>query len=248
MDGTQPTNLLNILRFAISPSRVAVLARKLFKRLESQGKYSASENLEWIRAHQRSRESLVMSAPDLWSEALEFGQAFRERAKAILATVPFDMGAGGDYELLYWLTRYLKPEVIVETGVSAGWSSEAFLAAIRRNGAGKLYSSDFPYFRVREPEKYIGILVSDRAGWELHMDGDEIALPRILAAVPSVGLFHYDSDKSYSGRQFAVDVVHPKLTGPMVMDDIADNSWFREFVEQRDFAIIGRAGITPPIR
>jgi hypothetical protein len=157
------------------------------------------------------------------------------------------MGAGGEYEFLYWLTRLLEPDVIVETGVSAGWSSEAFLQAIKKNGRGKLYSSDFPYFRVADPDRYIGILVSDKTNWELHLTGDENALPAIVASVPEIGLFHYDSDKSYSGRQFAVDTVLPKLTGPLVMDDISDNRWFRDFTHERPFEVVGQAGITPTL-
>ena len=231
--GTQQTNLANVARFILSrPRQSLVLLRKLRKRLDGSGKYSPEENARWIeQLQQLSSEYARARDPELWSEALDFGQALRDRAKRILAGVPFDMGAGGDYQFLYWLTRRLKPHTIVETGVSAGWSSQAFLAALEANGSGRLYSSDFPFFRVRNPERYIGILVEDRRRWELHTDGDENALPRILDTVKSVDLFHYDSDKSLSGRNFACTLVRSKLSGPMLVDDILNNSWFREFVE-----------------
>ena len=55
------------------------------------------------------------------------------------------LGGGGNFILLYFLTRKFN-KVVVETGVAAGWSSLAILGAFEKNGEGKLYSSDFPYF------------------------------------------------------------------------------------------------------
>lgn len=59
-------------------------------------------------------------------------------------------------------------------------------------------------------------------------------LPHILAQVPRVDLFHYDSDKTYSGRAFAVELVRKKLAedGLIVMDDLSNNSWFYEEAER----------------
>ena len=242
--GTQRTNVGNVLRYvAKHPRNLTVLAKKLLKRADGVGRYPADDNLRWIEAHARLSADYARAIdPDLWNEARTFGESLRERAKPILAAVPFDMGAGGDYEFLYWLTRRLKPQVILETGVSAGWSSQAFLAALEANGSGKLYSSDFPYFRVRDPERYIGILIEDslKHRWELHTDGDETALPAIVSKLPRVDLFHYDSDKSYSGRRFACSVVRPKLHGSLLIDDITNDSWFRELVEREslDFSIL----------
>lgn len=138
-----------------------------------------------------------------------------------MAQVPFVMG-GGDYELLYFLVRHLRPKVVVETGVSAGWLSQAFATALERNGgAGHLCRSDFSCFRATNPEHYIGILVDPglKHRWSLSIDGDEAAIPRIVRTVRSIGLFHYDSDKNLSDREFAVRQVLP-----LVMDDIADNA------------------------
>lgn len=247
--GTQPTNLLNLARFlAADPRRAGVLFKKAIKRLDSGGRYSEEENLRWIEEHRADSPALAKQAdPALWKEAQEFGAATRKRAAPILASVPFDMGAGGDYEFLYWLTRKRRPEVIVETGVSSGWSTQAFLTALDRNGSGRLYSSDFPYFRVKDPEKYIGIVVDPtlKGRWELSLDGDSTALPRIVNEVGAIDLFHYDSDKSRSGREFAVSTIVPKLRGPLIMDDIANDSWFKEYAEAQPapFQILGGAGI-----
>lgn len=238
--GEQRTNVVNVLRFVLSRrDSVPVLAQKLTGRLKGQrSSYSADDNDRWIAQHSADPAGVATALePDLWQEALEFGCELRERAEPLLESVPFDMGAGGDYEFLYWLTRLRSPDVVVETGVSAGWTSQAFLSAMARNGHGHLYSSDFPYFRTKEPERYIGILVEPqlRERWTLYTDGDRRALPRILGASPEVGIFHYDSDKSFDGRAYGVEAVLPHLAadGVIVMDDISNDSWFREYVERR---------------
>lgn len=251
--GEQPTNLWNIIRFAISnPRSVKVLSRKIRKRVsDGHGRYSPEENEAWIKQNAVDSKAIAgRLAPELWEEAVAYGREARAHAENIMPSVPFDMGAGGDYEFVYWLTRYRKPAVVVETGVSSGWTSRAFLTAIARNGRGELHSSDFPYFRVKDPERYVGILVEPEArrGWDLNIDGDENALPRIMAKVPSIDIFHYDSDKSTSGREFGIAQARAKMSpdGIILVDDILNDSWFREYVEGsgEPFLILdGRCGV-----
>jgi hypothetical protein len=237
-EGRQKTSLVSILRnLAAKPEYATVLLRKLLKRFDGKGRYSQADNDAWIAQHQVRAEAYAKARDSaLWTEALEFGEQLRERAAPILARIPFDMGAGGDYEFLYWLTRRIRPETVIETGVSSGWSSQAILAAMEKNGSGFLHRSDFPFFRVESPEQYVGILVEDRLKhrWKLHLDGDEHALPRILDECGRVDLFHYDSDKSLSGRRFAYGLVAPRLHGPLLFDDIHDDSYFRELAESLD--------------
>jgi predicted O-methyltransferase YrrM len=254
--GRQPTNLLNVLRFiGANPRSIPILAGKIVKRLADRSSASTlADNSKWIEESAMSSHLLAKRLDEnLWSEALEFGERLRERAKKILAEVPFDMGSGGNYELLYWMTRYLRPTYVVETGVAAGWSSEAILTAMDKNDQGTLYSSDLPYFRVRDPLKYIGILVSEpfRSRWQLLTSGDEKALPQIIARVPRVDLFHYDSDKSYSGRRFAINAVSAKLNaqGIILVDDIWEDSWFRDYAAAANWpnAVLDRrSGLIDP--
>jgi len=63
-----------------------------------------------------------------------------------------------------------------------------------------------------------------------------------------VDLFHYDSDKMASGREFAVKLVGPKLapTGSIIMDDIWNDDWFRNYVTASGLphcVIDGRYGV-----
>jgi predicted O-methyltransferase YrrM len=256
--GRQPTNLLNVLRFVVAnPQSIPILAGKVVKRVTNRSSASTiADNHKWIHDSAIAADSLAMRLDaGLWKEAKEFGDRLRERAADILLQVPFDMGAGGNYELLYWMTRFLRPTYVVETGVAAGWSSEAFLTAMKRNDHGTLYSSDLPYFRVRDAAKYIGILVSEdvKSRWHLLTSGDQKALPQILAEVPSVDLFHYDSDKSYSGRQFAVGLVASKLSanGIILVDDISDDPWFHDYsasTDRTNAVVDARSGLIDPSR
>jgi hypothetical protein len=242
----QRLNLLNILRFVASePSRLRILAKKVKKRILGESVHGSPENDAWISAHSIDAEKIATKLdPELWVEAMTFGAEFREHAARALDDIPHDLGGGSHHTFLYWLTRYIRPQVVVETGVAAGWSSRAFLMGIRKNGRGTLYSSDLPYFRLPNPENFIGVLVEDelRSNWNLQIDSDEINLPRILSEVSGVDIFHYDSDKMASGRDFAVKLVRDKITtdGVIVMDDISNDDWFRNYVtkEQVPYCVI----------
>jgi len=230
-----------LTRAALKPSRGPIMLKKVAKRItDRQTPSQREQNIAWIRAHCRdfAEEAMAINS-DLWQEALGKSSALKARAKAALADAGVDLGGGGFYPMLYFVTRHQKPRVIVETGVAAGYSSQIFLDALDANGGdGRLYSSDFPYFRLKDPERFIGLLVEPRLRdrWSLYIDGDEKNLPRILNQVDQIDLFHYDSDKSISGRQFAMRHVLPKMAkgGVIVMDDIQDNAFFQDAVRGRN--------------
>ena len=250
----------NAIRNSLRPGYAAVMARKVLRRL-SPSERTRREATEWAAAHRvdprRWCESIDAA---LASEAWSFAREVHERAERIGNETGVALGGGARVPLLYFVTRLLKPAVVVETGVAAGYSSTAFLTAMARNGHGRLYSSDFPYFRSQDPERSIGVLVPDelRGEWTLRVRGDEHNLPEILAAVDHIDLFHYDSDKSYAGRRRSLRLVEPKLAprAAVLMDDINDNLFFRDEVEGRaqPFLVFGRGDYCvgawglPPLR
>jgi len=232
----QATNLLNVARSALRPSRFAVMAKKVVRRLaDDKGLLSAADNCKWLEQTGVEFAALAQQMDTaLWQETAEFATRLEAQAAETLAKLGHTLGGGGFSALLYFLTRQRKPACVVETGVAAGYSSQTILSAMELNGRGILHSSDFPYFRLPNPERFVGILVDERLKhrWRLHIDGDEKNLPRILADVEQIDLFHYDSDKSYAGRQRSLSLVLPKC-GPsalIVMDDIQDNSFFHDYV------------------
>lgn len=235
----QNINIKNILLQVIKPKRIFVMLKKVKKRLmDDKGLISKEENMQWIKSYCSNFEIIANKFnPTLWREAETFSKMLRERAKKILNEIEYELGGGGAYPFLYFVVRHIQPNCIVETGVAAGFSSYAFLSAIKVNGKGKLHSSDFPYFRIPNPEKYIGIIVDDslRTDWNLYIDGDETNLPKIINSIDSIDVFHYDSDKSYSGRKYAMSLIEKKLSknGIILMDDIQDNSYFHDYVVSR---------------
>ncbi|MDC1425202.1 class I SAM-dependent methyltransferase [Oceanospirillaceae bacterium] len=233
----QNYNIKNILIQAMNPNKFFVMLKKLGKRvIDKGGHHTKNENLTWLKSQQSDFKELAISLDAaLWDEAEKTSKIIDEQGAKVLEDIEYNLGGGGAHPFLFFITRYMEPDCIVETGVAAGFSSYAFLLAIKTNGKGKLYSSDFPYFRIPDPEKYIGIVVekSLKNDWALYLDGDEINLPKIARTVNKVDIFHYDSDKSHSGRRFAVTLISKLLSsnGVIVMDDIQDNSYFYDYVE-----------------
>ena len=154
------------------------------------------------------------------------------------------MGGSGHIHLLYDCVRLLKPQNVIETGVAYGWSSLAILKALSQNGHGKLYSVDMPYPR-KNNENDVGIVVPQdlRKNWLLIRKPDN---PGIINALSQVGeqidLCHYDSDKSWWGRDYAYPILWKSLKskGLFISDDIQDNLYFSEFVKKNllNFAVV----------
>lgn len=195
---------------------------------------------EWCERHAGDiQDWLSPEDVQLWEESKEFAEGMKRDAQDALEGLSVQLGGGGHYGLLYFLTRSQKPKVVVETGVAAGFSSKAILSGMAANGQGRLFSSDFPYCRLEQPEKYIGVLVNEglKERWTLHIKGDRKNLTAITKQLElgSVGLFHYDSDKSYSGREFAYQLLKPYLSenSVCIFDDIQNNWHFRDLVTDK---------------
>lgn len=235
----------NLARNLLRPGYAKVVVQKLLRRVDPKERTRA-DAVAWASQHRVAPATWCTGIDaELWAETKEFGSELRARAKQLREETGQRIGGGARAELLYFLTRHTRPEVVVETGVAAGFSSTAFLTAMQRNGTGRLYSSDFPYFRSENPEEYVGILVPQelRTDWTLLLKGDAENLPLILEQVDRIDFYHYDSDKTYAGRRFGMDVVADKLApgAVVMMDDIVDNVFFRDYVTERNepFLVFG---------
>jgi len=214
------------------------MLKKLKKRLiKDSGMLSNEANLTWLKAHCSDFSTLASALdPKLWEESESVSEQLKQHAKEVLDPLGYDFWGPAIYPFLYFITRFLEPDCIVETGVAAGFSSSVFLTAIRANAKGRLYSSDFPYFRLPNPDRLIGIVVEEalKANWELYIDGDETNLPKILARISTIDIFHYDSDKSYSGMKYAIQTLEGKMskTGIILIDDVEGNSFFHDNIQR----------------
>lgn len=247
----QKTRVASLARNAIRRGYTPEMLRKVRVRIAGKlRRERRGDSVAWAALHAEPVEPFARAiAPQLWREADQFACELDLSGRTKLSKLHgIDLGGGGDYRLLFFLARMLKPKVVVETGVAAGFSSAALLEALRRNGSGQLYSSDFPYFRLDDPERYIGWVVPDhlRSGWDLRIRGDRVNLRELASELPSIDLLHYDSDKSRAGREFALRALDRQLgpTSVIVFDDIQDNFHFRDWVlrESRRFRVFECAG------
>ena len=128
--------------------------------------------------------------------------------------------------LAYFLTRWLKPNVVVETGVALGVTTSFILAALGdARGEGRLVSIDRPPLGV--PCEMVGQLVPDelRDRWTLHIGTSVRVLPQVLPQLPPIGLFVQDS--LFTSRNVRQELSHiiPRLAPrSAVVANAADQS------------------------
>lgn len=229
--------LVNFIRPGYAPIMIQKIKKRLF---EWEDKSALQYNLSWCKEVSQEFDILADQLDShLWQESKKFVEDLHSRTQAILENINVDLGGEGYLSLLYFVTRYFKPDIVVETGVAAGYSTQAFLKAMKVNSKGILYSSDFPYFRLKNPEQYIGILVEEdlKDRWQLYIKGDRNNLPQIVAKIPKIDIFHYDSDKTYSGRLFAMQTIEKLLhkDSIIIMDDIQNNLFFHDYIKNKTY-------------
>lgn len=135
---------------------------------------------------------------------------------------------------LYTMVRLLRPEHVIETGVSSGVSSTYILLALRKNRRGTLHSIDQPLHQRAErfghrespvalpPGRETGWAVPERLKrrWDLRLGPSERLLPAVVQGLPSVGLFLHDSLHTPAHLRFELETVRPKLhRGSIVLAD-----------------------------
>lgn len=239
----------NILANIKSPSDAREIFRKTYYRL-----FPEKDSIDVISELNKHKTDFADWAIKIDPEAYEIALGYQEQHQTHLARIAdkieISMGGSAHLTLLYFLVTAFKPKIVVETGVAAGHSSRALLAALTQfQPAGKLYSSDFPYLKEKQAKDYIGIVVEQdlRANWTLLIEGDRANLPKINAMIGGkIDLFHYDSDKTRNGRNFALECLRDKLEkGSMIVfDDIQDNdhflNWSKEHPDRKIFEINGK--------
>jgi hypothetical protein len=140
----------------------------------------------------------------------------------------------------YVLTRIVEPEIVVETGCAAGWTSALFLAALHRNQKGRLFSIDIPPVagqlsmnRTLPEGLQPGFLVPEglKARWTLILGNARVKLIPLLERNHPVDIFYSDSDHTYQHMMWEYASVWPYLSkhGQLISDDIGWNTAFWDF-------------------
>ena len=235
----QKFNFSNILAFIfISQNNFYEVLKKIFIRFFDLKSFLYKEkNLKLLKKNAVEMNTFLQNLnKNLKAETLKVAKIITKEGNKKIKKVPYNLGGAANLPLLYFLTRYYKPKNILETGVAAGYSSYTFLEAIKKNKKGILYSSDLPYFRIKNPKKYIGIVVPQKLKkkWKLYLDGDAKNLNNIKKITRSFELIHYDSDKSYIGRYLFFKSIKKMIRKNtiIIMDDLHNNIFFFDYIKK----------------
>jgi predicted O-methyltransferase YrrM len=127
----------------------------------------------------------------------EYQNRFMKRVaspRSAFFTPVFDLGLGMS-EFIFLCVLIKKPQIVIETGVAAGISTNSILAALHLNGAGSLLSIDIT--------NKVGELVDDKfkSAWKLEILSElarENSFANYLKANNGASVFLHDSDHSGS--------------------------------------------------
>lgn len=112
---------------------------------------------------------------------------------------------------VYILCRIWKPDIVVETGVAAGYSSTIILQALEDNSKGRLFSVDLgkKWFG-----KDVGWLVPKelRHRWTLIIGSSQQRLSPLLEELGQIEVFYHDSEHTYENMMFEYKTAWNHLT------------------------------------
>jgi len=236
----QNFNLNNVLNFIFSSKNNfnAVIKKIFIKFFDLKTFLYKKKNLNLLKKNSIQMTTFLENINSkLNKESINISKFIKKKSLKKIKNIKYNLGGAANLVLLYFMTRLFKPKFILETGVAAGFSSYTFLKAIKKNKKGVLYSSDLPYFRIKNPEKYIGIIVPKSLKnncWHLYTEGDSVNISNIRKKVKTFDLIHYDSDKSYLGRYFFFKNIESmiKKNTIIIMDDLHNNIFFFDYIRE----------------
>jgi cephalosporin hydroxylase len=233
-----------------NPYRLKYLCRDRFPRLHGALKC-------WILYQQTRREILgflsqlvpeVDFAP-LWEAFFQEHDTFLAQTTALGPFSYYDFtfrGVMSFNPMFYALVLALRPKLIVETGVAAGFGSLGWLQGLQAVGAGALISFDRPppiesedflqcrqwSWQYRPTGSTSGWAVADslRKRWTLY-EGDSVETMRMKSEeLQSIDIFYHDSQHTYEhmGKEFEIIRSRVRQGGLILADDATGNSAFRE--------------------
>jgi predicted O-methyltransferase YrrM len=134
---------------------------------------------------------------------------------------------------VWCISRHLRPEKVVETGVARGVTTRFLLEALERNGRGALWSIDLPPVLERElrSETAAAVPESCRRRWQYLEGSSRRRLPQLLAELGEIDLFVHDSFHTERNLRFELDLASASIArhGVLVADDVHRNAAFAAY-------------------
>jgi predicted O-methyltransferase YrrM len=147
--------------------------------------------------------------------------------------------------IVYIICRKLKPDAVVETGVSSGISSAFILCALEDNKHGKLYSVDLAWGGQS------GWIIPDflRHRWHLELGSSSEKLSPLLEKSGEIDIFLHDSEHSYRNMLWEYQTAwkYLKPGGILLSHNVNHSQAFPDFcnnVSINGFIIADMGGIT----
>jgi len=228
-----------LIWFLFRPSLYKQFIREIFsffKRDEHPSLSYSKEAIHWCEENSCDEESALLRVNPSWKYH-DFNKEFPLLVKdgfEIIKSFDFNWGGQGNISLNYSLAKNLNARNIIETGVAYGWSSLCLLTYLKECAEGCLVSIDMPFWGTEHEDK-IGCVVPQemRNKWRLIRLPDRDSIPKFVRQNSTFDLCHYDSDKTYSGKMWALPKlwIMIKKGGVLICDDINDNLAFKHFCE-----------------
>ena len=182
----------------------------------------------------------VLAEPALASLEASLAEQLAGDREGLGDPYPADFKASQTLARLCWLVvRLLRPEVVVETGVAAGYTSAHIAAALEENGHGELHSID-PVQGGPQFEDAVGWLVPEavRHRHTIHRGRSRRVLGPLTRRLQPVGVFVHDGLHTEPTMRWELRTVTPSLAprAAVLMDDAELNAAFA------DWAAESRAG------
>ena len=144
------------------------------------------------------------------------------------------------HTMLYLLTKKLKPDIAVETGVQIGGSTHAILKAMTENSRGVLHSVDIGKFFVHDYKHvaHIAPLVTteEEKHWKFTCGNSQKVLPSLVNKIGMFDLFCAGHTHTYEIQKHEGELCwsHIRDGGIFVLDraDNNDNRYLNEFLDK----------------
>ena len=220
------TRLHHIVRAIYSPFHIFRALKYHFRSVPEQ---------EFIKFLSEPLDCPPMKIEEAYDD-LKKHQQLWDDIKKDLSVYPRNYGGQMTREspCLYLLVRLIKPDQVVETGVSSGASSAYILRALKDNKKGKLYSIDLSieYNTGRKRGWLVPEELRDR--WDLRIgDAKEILTP-LLKEIGKIDCFLHDSLHTYDHMMWEYKRIWPYLKrgGLFLSHDVGANEAFLDFMKK----------------